>query len=537
MCVATLAFVGSPLTGQAVGSGDGVAVQYYFSGAAALAADANFQQAKAILSTPAAKGFRNFVLDRLTGVYGKGLQLDPGPGTANALRPMLEDLLQAESAGSFGGRDTNRIGFVLAAKLDAKASASWEKNLETALHGKGEALTEEGFSGERWKRAGKTSLWLLRARDWTLAGLGDDLASVRAEYLRNIKKDNRPTPLSDSWLSASVDWPMLATWAPLSSCPLKLARTTVEVTAAKGRMRAVAHVSYPQAVAWKAEPWHIPKGLVGGPLSSFTAARDLSPYLNSSDVLSRLSNNPLPGQIYCWALRAMAMESYAAWPVTDATNVLQKLGTEAPPVLNPILEARDHTHLNWSPQKNQLLWIGMPATDPILQAAHDASGDFLLAKVFPLPADVVPAPAQLFSQFEGRDDLIYYDWELTGLRLQQWRLLSELLPIFPSSTYQDSGYFKQTKQAGKPGNKPKPLPNSLIVAESWLASMTLPPGNTVTEVTRTSPSELTVIRNSQFLFTGLEWVLLSHWLADAPVGPVDLSLLPRAKITGPGMPH
>jgi pyridoxine 5-phosphate synthase len=55
-------------------------------------------------------------------------------------------------------------------------------------------------------------------------------------------------------------------------------------------------------------------------------------------------------------------------------------------------------------------------------------------------------------------------------------------------------------------------------------------------VTRTSPTELTVVRNSQFLFTGLELVLLSHWLADAPVGPIDYNLLPQAKMSGPGLP-
>jgi hypothetical protein len=40
----------------------------------------------------------------------------------------------------------------------------------------------------------------------------------------------------------------------------------------------------------------------------------------------------------------MALQSYAAWPVTDATNALRKLGAEAPAVLNPILaSAQSHT--------------------------------------------------------------------------------------------------------------------------------------------------------------------------------------------------
>jgi hypothetical protein len=75
------------------------------------------------------------------------------------------------------------------------------------------------------------------------------------------------------------------------------------------------------------------------------------------------------------------------------------------------------------------------------------------------------------------------------------------------------------------------------VTEAWLAELSSPIlDNTVTEVTRTSPTKLAVVRNSQFLFTGLELVALSHWLAGAPVGPLDFSLLPQAKMSGPGMP-
>jgi hypothetical protein len=142
----------------------------------------------------------------------------------------------------------------------------------------------------------------------------------------------------------------------------------------------------------------------------------------------------------------------------------------------------------------------------------------------------------LWSQFEARDDVVYYDWELTGLRLLQWRLLSEVLPILPPPAIEvPSG------QKSVPKGKPLPIGKqsqlALVVTENWLAALTFPPANTVTEVTRTSPTELTVARNSQFLFTGLELVLLSHWLADAPVGPLDYNLLPRAKMTGPGAPR
>jgi len=534
---AALASAAFPFKANALGSRDAVAIQYSFDGAADLATNTNFGLVKAFFSTPPARHFQDLVLDRLAGVFWNALQFDPSGDATPPLRPLLDDLLQAESTGSFGGRDTNRMDFVLAARLDAKSAAAWQSTLESALHGKGEPLKEQGFSGQRWNRPGNNAIWILQARDWTVAGRGEGLLPVRAEYLQHIKQSNRPVPVKkESWLHAAVDWPLLAAWAPLSHCPFKLARTIVDVTASKGRLKATASVTYPEPVPWEPQPWSIPKGLVDSPFSSFTAARNLAPYLHSNETLSRLSSNPLAGQLFCWALRTMPLLDYAAWPVTDATNLLRKLGAEAPPLLNPILKARDQTQLSWLAKKDQLRWDHIPVTSPTLQAVHETNGDFLFAELFPREPKHTPAPDQLWSQFEGHDDLVYYDWEVTSLRLLQWRLLSGLLPVFPPADAADAA----VRQKAARNAKPSPLDNQpqtpLAVTTAWLASLGLPPANTVTEVTRNSPTELTVVRNSQFLFTGLELVLLSHWLADAPGGPPDLSLLPTAKVSGPGLP-
>ncbi len=525
--LATLAFALQPFKAAAAGSADAAAIQYHFAGAADLAGNTNFDRAKKMLGLPAATRFQDLVLNRWAGVFGHDLQLDAGGNSTVLLRPLLNDLLQAESMASFGGRDKARMDFVLAARLDAKSAAAWQKTLETALHGQGEPLTAEGFSGRRWSRPGSHALWILRARDWTVAGRGEDLSLVRAEYLQHIKLDNRPAPaVKENWFSAQVDWPLLANWVPVSAGPLKLARTMVDVTAGGGRMHATAHVSYPTAVPWQPQPWRIPKGLVNGPLSSFTAARNLAAYMNPNQTFSRLSSDPLNNQLFCWAMAQMALESYAACPVSGATNTMLMLGAEAPKIFNPVLEARNHSQLAWVPKEDKLSWTHMQLTAPTLEAAHDPSGDFLLAKVFPMASQHNPPPNQLWSQVEGRNDLVYYDWEVTGLRLMQWRLLTELLPVFPPPT------AAETARRQKAGTNTK----ALALTENWLAELAPFLATTVTEATRKSPTELTVLRNSEFGFTGLELVLLSHWLADAPVGPIDYSLLPVAKMSGPGLP-
>jgi hypothetical protein len=525
--------------GAAAAGGPGaVALQYHFAGAANLAGNTNFDRARRIFSLPPSRRFQDLVLDRLAGVFWDALQFDRGASPSEVLRPLLNDLLQAPSQGSFGGNDRNRLDFVLAAQLNDNQAEAWRQGLEKALRGKGESLAADGFSGWIWNRPGNDAFWMVRAREWLVVGRGDDLQAVRADYLQRIRQENRPHPImKDSWLGADVDWPLLAAWAPLSNCPFKLARTVVDVTASGGRFHATARVSYPQAVPWQPQPWRIPKDLVGGPLSSFAAARDVQAFLAPDQRFSRLDANPLTNQFFCWALREMALESCAAWPVADATNALRMLGAEAPAAFNPTLEARGHSQLTWVPKDTRLAWNHLQLTAPTLRAVRGQNGDFLAGRLFPGEATPGAPPERLWSQFEGRNNLVYYGWEFTGLRTMQWRLLTEILPIYPPPTREQAAREQKAAQAAKSPQFAGKVLSPLFATDAWLDELTPILGNTVTEVTRTSPSELTVVRSSEFVFTGFEMVLLSHWLADAPMGPIDYNLLPRAKMTGPGLPH
>ncbi len=126
----------------------------------------------------------------------------------------------------------------------------------------------------------------------------------------------------------------------------------------------------------------------------------------------------------------------------------------------------------------------------------------------------------------GVSDIVYYNWELTSLRVHQWRLFAEIMPLLAPVSGHNS-----------PVQTDKKTPPPYVAVENWLAGMEFALGNTVTEVTRTAPDELTVTRSAPLVFTGLELVWLSYWLADVPGAPVNMDLMQKAKITGPGMPH
>jgi hypothetical protein len=505
---------------SAVGE-DAVAVQYHFAGAANLAKGPNFSTASGILRAPSSAGYESLVLDRLSRVFWRDLKFSAGGSPTNVLRPLLEDLWQAESVGSFGANPID-LSFVVAARLDKARAEVWQKNLETAMSGKGASFAAESFNGSRWDNG----FWLVRANDWVVVGRGEGLSSVRRDYLQQLQKSGRPWPALDKQcFQAVIDFPLLSGNGDSHVIPLKPARTTVDITASGNRFHVNAFLSYAEAAVWSPQPWRIPKELVRQPLTSFTAAQGIEPYLQFSDVFSRLATDPFTNQFYCWAQKEMPFESYMAWPVNNASNVLQDIGNKELVILNPLLSKRDNSQLTWSSASHQIGWTKSAIMRPFIRASTEKEGDFLFAGLFDPHEGNPPAPADLWAQFESRSDLVYYNWELTSLRVHQWRLFAEMLPMLaPVSGHGPAQTDKKT-----------PLP--YVAVENWLAGMEFALGNTVTEVTRTSPDELTVTRSAPLVFTGLELVWLSYWLADVPAAPFNMNLMPKAKISGPGAPH
>jgi hypothetical protein len=519
-----------PFQAPAAGAAGVVALQYHFAGAANLADNTNFAVAKKILTLPSSADFQKLALDRLADTFWSGLQFDSA-GDRALLRPLLEDLLRVESVASFGGASPGRLDFVLAARLDKSRAQGWERTVAVALQAKSEPFVDEGISGTRWNRTVDNAFWMFQARDWVVIGRGDGLASVRAQYLQELQKNGRPAPaLNEAWFHAEVDWPQLAAWAPLSRSVFKLPRTTTDITASGGRFHVTSRVACAGVQHWEPRPWRIPKDLVHEPLVSFTAGQNVEPFLQSDQTLSALGISPFTNQFYCWALGQMPFQTFAAWPVQDGSAVLQRLSGQLPGTLNPILAAVDHSQVKWVPTLSQFIWNKSYLMSPSLGSARVAQGDFLLAGLFVPPKQNPPANASLWKQFEDRNDLVYYDWEFTGPRLQQWRVLSSLLPVLPAVP------AHANPVARSPGAAQKTQP-PLAIIDAWLGGMTPLLGNTVTVVTNAPGGQLIVDRSAQFLFTGVELVWLSHWLTDTPPGPVDLNLLPRAKISGPGIPR
>ena len=521
--------------GQAAAD-DNAAATWHFAGSAQLAGNTNFENAKKILTLTPSLDFQDLVLNRFSSWLGKALFSTTNDDPVSQLRPLLDDLLSAESFWVLGGTSNGPLNFILALRLDDPRAQAWQAALPKVMGKPGDVFAMKApFPGQQWKLAGGQSLWMVRAKDWLLTGSGDALLALQTRFLDQLTQNGRPGPaLTQNWLEAEIDWPRLAHWLPDFPHILQLPRTKISFTARNQSLFMSAQVIYPKPIPWKFDPWRVPTNLIHSPLISFATGQDIAAYLEPGEPLSHLTDNPLAGQYYVWALGEMSLQTYGAWPVADATNSLERLAREAAAAFNPALAQKGGGELFWQPDRQTLAWRNVaPMLFPTLQVAPETNGQFLLASFFPLPPKTKPIPDDLLRQFLGRSNLVYYDYEGTGQRLMQWQLQSGMLPMLTPTPIPPPA-------AGDTNQSPfLPRPRSpLIVEENWLTGLTpmLMDRETITEITRTAPAELTVARKSPSALSSLELVLLSHWISGTGSPGINPWLLPPpARMTGPGI--
>jgi hypothetical protein len=137
----------------------------------------------------------------------------------------------------------------------------------------------------------------------------------------------------------------------------------------------------------------------------------------------------------------------------------------------------------------------------MLQPARDGKDEYLIGGLFPLPPKHASVPEDLFAQFRGRTNLVYYDWEITEHRLNHGKQFYQLASLI---------------------NRLR-TPSTNTASKRWLSEIGSKLGNTATEITQTSPQELVLVRRSHVGFTGFELATLSLWL-DTPGFPYNFRL-------------
>ena len=489
------------------GASSGPLYRYHFVGTTKLSQGTNAANLKKVLALPATAELREEAFQKISKApvefWRKNL---PGgvPDGAAFIRPLLDDLLAAESYLEVRG-PASRSETVLAIQLNDQRAAAWDNNLSKLVAawqlGQPAAVNGAGAKGWEIKRKGTPSvIQFARAGQWVLVGFGQDQLTLLPALLEKTGKSGRPLPaLESAVLDIEADCPRLGSWFPMLS-EYHLPPTHLAITTQGEYLKTRAELKFSEKIPWTFEPWKIPTNMISEPIISFTVGQGLAPLLSQVKGVPELGLKTLPNQFCLWAQANGYPITFITLPVANATNAITQLAPRMP----ALIQDRLHTSMGdfyWVSNKAEIMWRKLPFIVPSLHTARDRSTEYLIGEMFPKSPVVNPPPPELYAQLQGRKDLLYYDWEITPERLPQANQLYQLADIVAA----------------------RQLPGTNAPSGKWLKEIVPHLGNSITEVSLSSPKEITFIRKSHLGLTGFELATLARWV-NAPGFPLKFEV-------------
>jgi hypothetical protein len=425
--------------------------------------------------------------------WKKSLAADAADQSAQ-LRPLLDDLWSNESLLELRG-SPERPDVIVAVQLDDERAELWSRNLRQTANGwKMGADTPLNMGGAKgWSATGKNlSVHYAHCGKWVLAAIGH---GAKAPFEGLLKPDRPMAALSNSIVEMQADWPRLNQAIPLFA-QYSLPAVEMKISPRGEALRTEGRFTYPDPLPIKFEPWRIPTNLVIEPIVSFTCAQGIAPWLKKSKGFSSLALQNPPNQMCMWGLGTVHVQTYVAVPMPDPTNAVKELAPRLPDFVKAYFPTAPGQFL-WASNRAEWMWSGLMMVVPHLHPERLPNGDFLVAGLFPSRGKSNSAPAELFGQVTTRTNLVYYDWELTQERLPHARKTMQLVDILNQRRISTT--------------------NSL--GHRWAVDIAPFVGNSITEVTQSSPKELSFVRKSHLGLTGFELVMLTRWV-EAPGFPL-----------------
>ena len=434
---------------------------------------------------------------------------------ASQLRPLLADIVWNESYLEIHRPAGQPVEFVFAIKLNPEHAGIWKTNLASvfeSLTGAGPAAAAGDRPGWTLKPPGTPNLIkLVRAGEWTIISAApDDHALVDGvmDWMRHA-----PLPASgagtNDWLQAEVDLPRLAPLLPPTwHLPPDLPAVSLAVNGDGAHVLTRCHLTFPQPLTVPLASWNFPTNLLHDPLDSLTAVRGLRPWLASLKIRQDLPLDPLPNQLYFWALPGAPSQAYFAAPVPDAGNQVDRLTEYLLQKSNPWLAAHGYVQLARLPDADGVSWGNMPSIRPFFKSVTAAPGGVIFGGLLPdtRPGTNTqdnlferPPVSRLLDRISAQTNLVYFDWELTGSRLEPCLYLGQIARVV-------------SRHVQLPLN---------AVSVDWLKAIEPRLGSSITTITCTPTNQLSFARQSTLGFTGAELQLMADWL-ESPQFPRGL---------------
>ncbi len=417
---------------------------------------------------------------------------------------LLGDIVQEESYLEIRQPTNGTEAVVFAIRLNEAQAGQWITNLPVVL----EPLigAQSGVSPDEngWMLGtGNTQKFfqLVRVDQWTLVSFGPRQNPLQAEIIARIRRDGVPFVSSGTnlWLEASLKIPRIAAVFPLPSLVsnnLEHLNFSLSGDGANVITRARLTVSKPLPAI--AEPWHLPVDLMHEPLTSLTAVRGLQTWLAEMPMMRDLQMDSLPDQLAVWSLAGNPYQTYLAVPMnhTEVASLTDHLLHQ----VNPWLVAHGYVSFDRASDGNGVTWGNQPDIKPFIKSAGSADDGWLYAGLFPdTNANTLPPPVGLIQDILRRTNAVYYDWEVTGPRLQPTLEIAQTTRLITR------------------------CPQLALSSASltWLGALIPRLGTSATIVNRTGPDELTFYRRSTLGLTALELHWLTGWL-ESPQFPHGL---------------
>jgi hypothetical protein len=478
------------------------ALRIHWLGMKRLGAESNAASFVKVWNMPESQKLEAQTLDKLAGAPWR-----PSPQGTNAaeisvtnsashlLRPLLDDLVQEECYLEVSGLSNRLGGMALAIRLDDQRSSLWKTNFAAVV----ESFTEAHALASLLTNSSTFE----RVQDWTLVGFGPEQRPLLTKFADAIHANGIPfaTRITNFWVEADADLSRLGHAIPVIA-PLisNLAKVNLTVIGQGPSVRTEAHLKFDRPLVLNLEPWNLPTNLIHEPLTSFTALRGARPWLATLGPFKDVPVENLPNQLFAWAEGTSPMLYFCAAPVPDASNKVYQTTEYLLHEGNAWMATNGFGKFRRPKDSNSVVWDTVPFLDPHLEAAHSSDTDFALLRFGPSTYTNRPPPPGLFEQFVGVTNVLAYDWELSGPRLESWLYFAQ--------------FFRFVLR------KTQVPPESVSIA--WFNAIEPNLSNCGSEVIQSAPDELLFLRNSTIGLSSLELQLLADWF-ESPNFPYGLT--------------
>lgn len=478
----------------------------HWIGKARMAQDTNAAYQMEIWNMPESVRLEQQTLDKLARALPALFGVSSGEGSnvlTRVIRPLLDDLIRAESFMEVRTNNNHPEEFALAIRLSPERFTLWETNI---------AVLKESLSGPNTAttRSSKSVQFTL-AGDWAVLGLGSNAGTLFADFVRCFSTKNLPMAATNGlWVVADADLNWL--FRSNSIFPDQYLPSVHLSLAGDGQtVRTRAELTFPNSLEFELEPWQVPTNLIHDPLVSFTAIRGVKSWIESSSVWRGLRVGDAPNQVYSWALGGIPSQSYFAAIWTDSSNRFRILSDSIVQRLDSHVVPNGLGRSSQMTNANGIAWTENPFSQPFLRHESGPVGEIVIGGFSPLSPTGQPIPPTLLPQLTSKTNMIYYDWEITQGRVMGWLYLGQFLR-FASGKAQ--------------------LPTGSAGLE-WLQAVGPKLGNAATIVQQIAPTRLTLSRTSSAGFTGIELQGFMDWL-ESPGFPRGLyTSLSPARVTTP----